>query len=192
MDKSVGNYFIDVYNELGRGKCGTVHRGRHTSGEVFAVKIIPKKNVQNENVAALETEIQIMKRLVHRNILKLEDHILTKNNVYLFVEFLSGGDLMAFIESMKNLRNFTEMEALNFLTQITEGIAFLHEKGFVHRDLKPANILLTEKSISAKLKIADFGTSRYLKEGDLATTYSGSPLYMVSQFQHLLFHCNIR
>jgi serine/threonine protein kinase len=46
--------------------------------------------------------------------------------------------------------------------------------GVVHRDLKPANILIQGKT----LKIADFGLAKKYHNGDMLTSYKGTPLNM--------------
>lgn len=46
------------------------------------------------------------------------------------------------------------------MVQLTSAVAFLHENNIVHRDLKPDNILISEKSGTPVLKVADFGLSK--------------------------------
>ena len=64
--------------------------------------------------------------------------------------------------------------------QILKGVAHAHEAQILHRDLRPANVLVSESGV---LKVADFGTSRFLEKSH-ATTVIGSPPYMApEQFQ---------
>ena len=56
---------------------------------------------------------------------------------------------------------------------IIEGLQYLHKHQIVHRDLKPANVF---RSIEC-FKIGDMNVSKILKQGSLATTKTGSPLY---------------
>ena len=54
-------------------------------------------------------------------------------------------------------------------------------QGVIHRDLRPGNVLVTEQGM---LKVADFGTSRFLEIAAHGTTVIGSPPYMApEQFQ---------
>lgn len=59
--------------------------------------------------------------------------------------------------------------------QIISAVDYLHRHQIIHRDLKPENILLTEPGKNAKL--ADFGLSMYLEDGELQNTSCGSPNY---------------
>jgi serine/threonine protein kinase len=59
------------------------------------------------------------------------------------------------------------------------GLKYLHERGIIHRDLKPHNLLLTDRTASAELKIADFGFARFAT--DMMESFLGSPLYMAPE-----------
>lgn len=56
---------------------------------------------------------------------------------------------------------------------IIPGLDYLHKNSIIHRDLKPANIFRTERNF----KIGDMNVSKIVKNGSLATTKTGSPLY---------------
>uniref|UniRef100_A0A672YAL1 non-specific serine/threonine protein kinase n=2 Tax=Sphaeramia orbicularis TaxID=375764 RepID=A0A672YAL1_9TELE len=76
--------------------------------------------------------------------------------LWFVMEFCEGGDLNQFILSRRpNPRTNN-----SFMLQLTSAVAFLHENNIVHRDLKPDNILISERSGSAVLKVADFGLSK--------------------------------
>ena len=67
------------------------------------------------------------------------------------------------------------MTASKFLSQILEGVEYLHSQGISHRDLKPENLLL-EKGTN-NLKIIDFGLSNLYTPGQTLKTACGSPCY---------------
>ena len=68
----------------------------------------------------------------------------------------------------------TEPQARGFFQQIISGIDYSHRLKIVHRDLKPENILLDDDN---NVKIADFGLSNEIKDGDFLKTSCGSPNY---------------
>ncbi|XP_019723163.1 serine/threonine-protein kinase 35-like [Hippocampus comes] len=76
--------------------------------------------------------------------------------LWFVMEFCEGGDLNQFILS----RRPDSQTNNSFMLQLTSAVAFLHENKVVHRDLKPDNILISEKSGTPVLKVADFGLSK--------------------------------
>ncbi|XP_037540995.1 serine/threonine-protein kinase 35 [Nematolebias whitei] len=76
--------------------------------------------------------------------------------LWFVMEFCEGGDLNQYILS----RRPDPQTNKNFMRQLTSAIAFLHKNNIVHRDLKPDNILISQKSGSPVLKVADFGLSK--------------------------------
>jgi serine/threonine protein kinase len=71
------------------------------------------------------------------------------------------------------------------LYQMSSGLKFIHEKKMIHRDIKPENILISVLDGSARLKIADLGFTKRLKEDgihyDLASGLKGTEYYMASE-----------
>ncbi|TNN88245.1 Serine/threonine-protein kinase 35 [Liparis tanakae] len=76
--------------------------------------------------------------------------------LWFIMEFCEGGDLNQFILS----RRPDQQTNNSFMLQMTSAVAFLHQNNIVHRDLKPDNILISEKSGTPVLKVADFGLSK--------------------------------
>ncbi|XP_054639342.1 serine/threonine-protein kinase 35-like [Dunckerocampus dactyliophorus] len=76
--------------------------------------------------------------------------------LWFVMEFCEGGDLNQFILSRR-----PDLQTNNsFMLQLTSAVAFLHQNKIVHRDLKPDNILISERSGTPVLKVADFGLSK--------------------------------
>ncbi|XP_026187953.1 serine/threonine-protein kinase 35 [Mastacembelus armatus] len=76
--------------------------------------------------------------------------------LWFVMEFCDGGDLNQYILS----RRPDPQTNRSFMRQLTSAVAFLHKNNIVHRDLKPDNILISQKSGSPVLKVADFGLSK--------------------------------
>jgi len=71
--------------------------------------------------------------------------------------------------------------ALDYTVQIGNAVDHAHKQGVIHRDLRPANVLVSDTGV---LKVADFGTSRFLEIAAHGTTVIGSPAFMApEQFQ---------
>ncbi|KAM3871561.1 serine/threonine-protein kinase 35-like [Diretmus argenteus] len=76
--------------------------------------------------------------------------------LWFVMEFCEGGDLNQYILS----RRPDPRTNKSFMRQLTSAVAFLHKNNIIHRDLKPDNILISQKSGSPVLKVADFGLSK--------------------------------
>lgn len=84
-----------------------------------AVKVIDKKIFSNTyNVKSIQSEIDIMKKVDHENVVKLLDVYQTNNNMYIVTEFCEEGDLRGFIKKKKKL---SEVAAIKILKDILLG-----------------------------------------------------------------------
>lgn len=155
--KKVGDYVIE--RKLGSGSFASVFKAHHCkyTDKVVAIKAIATTKLNKKLQENLETEIAILDKLSHPNIVQLYSIVKTDRHIYLLMEYCNGGDLHRFIR--KNNKLSPNM-ARQFMSQITKGMSYLWSKNLIHRDLKPQNILLTIKGNSAALKIADFGFAR--------------------------------
>lgn len=88
------------------------------------------------------------------------------------MEYVPGGELFDYIVAHGKL---SEPEARRFFQQIVAAIDYCHSHMVVHRDLKPENLLISSRDNS--VKIADFGLSTMMKDGEFLKTSCGSPNY---------------
>ncbi|KAF9578971.1 hypothetical protein BGW38_004971, partial [Lunasporangiospora selenospora] len=154
------------------GRCVKLARHRKTNEQV-AIKIIPKAALANRAAVhrGIEREIAIMKLINHPHVIRLYDVYETEQELFLVMEYVSGGELF---EYLVNKGRLNETEALRFFQQIIVGLAFCHKRKICHRDLKPENLLLDDQ---LNVKIADFGMASLQKSGRLLETSCGSPHY---------------
>nr|XP_015199055.1 PREDICTED: serine/threonine-protein kinase ULK3 isoform X2 [Lepisosteus oculatus] len=139
---------------LGSGTYAAVYKAyrKKDSREVVAVKVVGKKSLNKASTENLLTEIEILKTVRHPHIVQLKDFQWDSENIYLIMEWCSGGDLSRFIRSRHML---PERVARRFLQQLACALQFLHERNISHLDLKPQNILLSGSVL--KLAEALFG-----------------------------------
>mmetsp|Transcript_14012 Transcript_14012/g.34679 ORF Transcript_14012/g.34679 Transcript_14012/m.34679 type:complete len:892 (+) Transcript_14012:417-3092(+) len=168
---SIGHYILG--KTIGEGTFGKVKLGTHIlTGEKVAVKILEKERIVDvADVERVAREIHILKLIRHPHIIQLYEIIETPKQLYLIMEFASGGELFDYIVASCRVK---EREAVKFFHQILNGVEKIHSMRVVHRDLKPENLLLDSQK---HIKIVDFGLSNTYKPGQLLKTACGSPCY---------------
>lgn len=123
----------------------------------FALKKIAKKGSTVDEMVA---EVEIMHRIGHGNILKLEDVFETDHDLYLVLELATGGELF---DQIVERSHYSEKDTAALMTDILKCLLYLHNEGVVHRDLKPENLLYSNKNYDT-IKIADFGLAKVLPQ----------------------------
>ncbi|CAD7703488.1 unnamed protein product [Ostreobium quekettii] len=170
-------------SELGKGAHGHVYKALDKkSGSFVAVKQISLAGVPKDNLSSVMAEIDLLKDLNHRNIVKYFDSIKTRNHLYIVLEYMENGSLANVIKP-SNFGAFPEHLVSVYIAQVLEGLKYLHEQGVVHRDIKGANILTTKEGL---VKLADFGVAAKLTEkgNELVDHYdavAGSPYWMAPE-----------
>jgi carbon catabolite-derepressing protein kinase len=96
--------------------------------------------------------------------------VTTAQEIIMVLEY-AGTELFDYIVQNGKL---TEDKARRFFQQIVCAVEYCHRHKIVHRDLKPENLLLDE---NLNVKIADFGLSNIMTDGNFLKTSCGSPNY---------------
>jgi len=158
---------------LGIGTFGKVKVGFHQlTQHKVAVKILNRQKIKSLDVVSkIRREIQNLKLFRHPHIIKLYQVISTPTDIFMVMEYVSGGELFDYIVKHGKL---TENRARRFFQQIMSGVEYCHRHNVVHRDLKPENLLLDQR---LNVKIADFGLSNMMHDGEFLRTSCGSPNY---------------
>mmetsp|Transcript_42372 Transcript_42372/g.76401 ORF Transcript_42372/g.76401 Transcript_42372/m.76401 type:complete len:692 (-) Transcript_42372:86-2161(-) len=167
----IGQYVLG--KNLGIGAFGKVKLATHAiTNHKVAVKILNKAKIKQLGMEEkVQREINILHLCTHPHIIRLYEVIDTPTDIFLVNEYVSGGELFDYIVSKGRL---SADEARNFFHQIVSGVEYCHFQKIVHRDLKPENLLLDS---NLNIKIADFGLSNLMRDGDFLRTSCGSPNY---------------
>ena len=118
----------------------------------------------------INQEVEIMYKLNHENIIKLYSHFENEQQIFLLLEYVSGGTLLDIIEK----EQISSDEVAQYFIQIVDAIKHLHSIDVIHRDLKPANILLDAEG---RVKLCDFGFSVYDYKDIKNLNQSFTPFY---------------
>ncbi|XP_028792478.1 calcium/calmodulin-regulated receptor-like kinase 2 [Neltuma alba] len=154
--KEIQKATLNFTTILGQGSFGTVHKATMATGEVVAVKVLGSDSKQGEK--EFQTEVLLLGRLHHRNLVNLLGYCVDKGQRILIYEFMGNGSLERLIHGEEKVLSWDER--LQISADISHGIEYLHEGAVppvIHRDLKSANILLDH---SMRAKVADFGLSK--------------------------------
>ncbi|KAJ0976594.1 hypothetical protein J5N97_012068 [Dioscorea zingiberensis] len=149
----------DFKEELGKGAFGTVFKGT-LFGKTVAVKRLEK--VAEEGEREFRTEMKVIGRAHHRNLLRLLGFCNEGSNRLLVYEFMSNGSLADLIFSTADQNKPDWKERLRIALDVARGIHYLHEDcetHIIHCDIKPQNILMDDNWTA---RISDFGLAKLL------------------------------
>jgi eukaryotic-like serine/threonine-protein kinase len=170
----VGKY--KILQSIGSGGFGTVYLAEDTWINKKVALKVPHK--QNLDFTELLREPRLLASLNHPNIVTILTAERQERVFFIVMEFVPGETLESIIARDGAL---DIARAVDYTCQICNAVDHAHRHGVLHRDLRPSNVLVAE---SGMLKVADFGTSRFLEIAAHGTTVIGSPPYMApEQFQ---------
>ena len=162
---------------LGKGAFGNVYESKNPIFDnKIAMKIIDKNKIyindinneiQNEEKEDMKSEINILKKLSHPNIVRIFEFYETDNYFYIITEFCKEGELSNYLN--KNI--LSEAQLCVIFYQVFSGLIYLHQNHIIHGDLKPQNILISSIENNSEynekyawIKIIDFGTAKIFKK----------------------------
>src|SRR3954469_19443656 len=170
----IGKY--KILQTIGSGGFGTVYLAEDTWIDKKVALKVPHK--QGVDFGELLREPRLLASLNHPNIVTVLTAEKQENVFFIVMEFVPGETLETIIAREGPL---DVTRALDYTCQISNAVDHAHRQGVLHRDLRPSNVLVAE---SGMVKVADFGTSRFLEIAAHGTTIIGSPPYMApEQFQ---------
>lgn len=138
------------------GKHAVALRSTAAAQEFVAEQARQRKKCQD-----FRREFEILKRLDHPNIIRLEKAYYASKHIYIMQELITGGDLLSYLE---NKQGIEEPECAVIIYQLLKAVEYLHNQNIVHRDIKPENILMTSWREGARTVLTDFGQARTLED----------------------------
>ena len=167
----IGKYKIQ--QTIGSGGFGTVYLADDTwLNKKVALKVPHKQGV---DFGELLREPRLLAALDHPNIVGIVTAEKQENVFFIVMDFVPGETLEAIIAREGAL---DVALALDYTCQICNAVDHAHRQSVLHRDLRPSNMIVAD---SGQLKVADFGTSRFLEIAAHGTTVIGSPPYMAPE-----------
>ncbi|HKK53568.1 MAG TPA: protein kinase [Myxococcota bacterium] len=164
-----------IVGELGRGGMGIVYKVQDTVlDRLVAFKVLPQAvSESSQAITNFMREAQAAAKLNHPNIVTVYDTGEQEGRYYIAMEYVEGTTLK---EILRRRGAISPSGILHVLMQVSEALAYAHEKKVVHRDIKPANVMWTRDK---KAKLMDFGLAKVVREARNHTTVvAGTPYYM--------------
>ena len=162
-----------ILSQLGSGGFGSVYLAEDTWIDKKVAIKVPHR--QHLDFGEMLREPRLLAALNHPNIVSITTAEKQDNIFFIVMEFVPGETLENIIAAGGAL---DLPRALDYTCQICNAVDHAHRHGVIHRDLRPPNVLITESGL---LKVADFGTSRFLEIAAHGTTVIGSPPYMAPE-----------
>ncbi len=173
-DQIVGKY--KILSTIGSGGFGTVFLALDTWIDKKVALKVPHR--QGVDFGELLREPRLLASLNHPNIVTIMTAEKQDNVFFIVMEYVPGETLESVIASRGPLDIPT---TLDYTCQICNALDHAHKQGVLHRDLRPSNVLVSDTGL---VKVADFGTSRFLEIAAHGTTVIGSPPYMAPEQFH--------
>lgn len=180
LKKCTSNFSMS--NEVGSGGYGKVYRGVLVDGQVVAIKRARQGSTQGG--LEFKTEIELLSRVHHKNLLGLVGFCFEQGEQMLVYEFMPNGTLRDSLCGKSGI-TIDWKRRLRIALGSARGLTYLHELAsppIIHRDIKSTNILLDEH---LNAKVADFGLSKLMSDsekGHVSTQVKGTLGYLDPEY----------
>jgi len=145
----------------------------------YAMKVYEREKLNDSTKRkCVYREIEIMKNIDHKNIVKLHEVIQTQKQILIIMEYINGISMREYYNKNINHQKLNPQKELiikNFFIQIFSAMSYIHKNHMAHRDIKLENILIDKNQ---QIKIIDFGFGMYNPEDKLQGFFCGTPNYM--------------
>lgn len=167
----------EIRQRIDRGSFGTVYRAEDLLEHRDVALKIPHDAVQIDEhyMRRFATEVDVLRRMVHPNIVRFYEARLDARPAYLVTEFVEGPNLERILADARHAGGLAPREAASLALKLARALHHAHVKGSVHRDVKPTNVLIDR----GEPKLTDFGLARFGNPNlTLQGTRIGTPFYM--------------
>lgn len=147
---------FELSSQLGVGGMGIVYLATYKkTGQQCALKVLtPAMSANPQLVKRFEREMDILKKLRHKHVVRYFGGGRSGNQHYYAMELIEGGTLE---DALKKRGRLSWEQTIDISLHICRGLEHAHNHAIVHRDLKPANLFITK---NGRIKIGDFGIAR--------------------------------
>ncbi len=163
-----------VVAPISRGAMGEVVRARHVA---TGAEVAIKRLLDLRNVARFEIEARLLSRLDHPRVVRVLGQFREGSGHHLVMALIRGRSL-AELTAARGAPGLGPDDAVEYVRQACEALAYVHAQNVIHRDVKPSNLILGERGVV----LVDFGIARpVLASEETATVGIGTPGYMAPE-----------
>jgi eukaryotic-like serine/threonine-protein kinase len=162
-----------VLRKLGEGGMSQIFLAENTrTGQVGALKVLTVSSEEITDLKLFIKEYDIISKLNSPHIVRIYDHGVADDHIFIAMEYLPGGNLKD-----RMALGLGPNEALDILVQLGRALDIVHCVGVVHRDVKPHNVMFRDPR---SLVLVDFGVSRVSQQTSVirAGQIVGTPTYI--------------
>jgi serine/threonine-protein kinase len=163
IGQSIGNY--EILDVLDATVSGVTYKVRNQLAERFeALKILPSElREDRERVERFLREAKVHARLTHPNIAAFYSAMEIEDELVMTMELVPGMTV-----EQRLMQGAIKLEqAVHYVMQVLDGLAFAHENGVVHRNISPSSIMVMPKG---GVKIIEFGMAKAVTDPRLTLT----------------------
>lgn len=149
---------------IGVGGTGSVYKAKLSTGQIVAVKKLhPLRYAELEDQKVFESEVQVLTKIRHRNIVKLHGFCLHAQESFLVYQYLERGSLAEILSNAEEAKELDWTNRIDIVKGVANALYYMHHDTsppIIHRDISSNNILL---DATYRAHISDFGTARLVK-----------------------------
>ncbi len=176
-----------IFGVIAKGGMGVVYDGIHVGlARPVAIKTLHARYANDKvALARFQNEAAVVGRFGHKNIVEVHDMgMLDDNTPYLVMERLEGETVTQRLQHERPMRVET---AIDIAIEVLNALVVTHNAGILHRDLKPDNVFIARTDDGSRVKVLDFGISKFVTQemSKSALTRNcfvmGTPAYMAPE-----------
>lgn len=170
----IRNYILT--SVIGHGGFATVYKATNVLYNFeFAIKVVCKSSISESVNSTYLAEVNSLTKLDHPNVIRLYDFFSEDDNMFLVLEYCSGGTLE---DKINRNELITKEDKIRVCSQIISAIKYCYEMKIAHRDIKAANVLF---DCNGRVKVSDFGLSGFINHGSFTNEHKGTLSYLAPE-----------
>jgi eukaryotic-like serine/threonine-protein kinase len=173
---TVINDRYEIRQSLGKGGMGEVFQAYdRTAQQAVALKIVREESRMPGDDEALRQELVLARSVSHPNVCRVHDLVPSAYGLILVMEHIIGQTLHTHIRRKRTQGGYSADEFRRIASDISGGVAAIHQQGLVHGDLKPGNVMVTAAPDGSlgKAIVLDFGFAK--ERARLSARRPGAP-----------------